>query len=300
MPQSIATKSNPIFNNLTVNNINGKVGNDLVTGPASAVNNDLCSFNITGKIIQDSGILATNLFLKDGSVTATGNFNMGTKEINNFAALRPQNTNLNIGNTTTMPASSNGTINIGDFTTSTGDSSVNIGLSNIARANSVAIGKETVAGVGATVIGYRSSCGTRADTIVIGRDNLSFGANGADIIGVNQSNSTSNSLLLGNGLYANIRASGAVCDLGTSAIPFQTLYSNASVAGTANSRLTNDIVSNTSTGVLNNIVSFVSDKVIEDSGITAASITGGPFLPLAGGTMNLGVTINANAGAITN
>ena len=62
----------------------------------------------------------------------------------------------------------------------------------------------------------------------------------------------------------------------------------------------NDIVSNTSTGTLNNIVSFVSNKVIKDSGITAASITGGPFLPLAGGTMVAASTINSNSGSITN
>lgn len=77
---------------------------------------------------------------------------MGTKEITNISAIRPVSSNLNIGNSTTMPVSSFGTINIGDFTTSTGDSSVNIGLQNIARSNSVAIGKETIAGTSATVI----------------------------------------------------------------------------------------------------------------------------------------------------
>ena len=46
-PQDIATTSSPTFNNITVNNINGKVANDLVTGPASATNNDVCSFNST-------------------------------------------------------------------------------------------------------------------------------------------------------------------------------------------------------------------------------------------------------------
>ena len=46
------------------------------------------SFNGTsGDIIKDSGIAQSNLFLKDGSVTATGNFNMGTKEITNISAI---------------------------------------------------------------------------------------------------------------------------------------------------------------------------------------------------------------------
>jgi hypothetical protein len=35
-PQPIATTSNPTFNDLTVNHINGKVANDLVTGPVSS------------------------------------------------------------------------------------------------------------------------------------------------------------------------------------------------------------------------------------------------------------------------
>jgi hypothetical protein len=78
-PQTIAPTSNPTFNNLTVSTINGKIGNDLVTGPASSTNNDVCSFNgTTGEVIQDSGISTSLLFLKDGSVTMTGNIDVGS------------------------------------------------------------------------------------------------------------------------------------------------------------------------------------------------------------------------------
>ena len=101
-----------------------------------------------------------------------------------------------------------------------------------------------------------------------------------------------------NGSYTNIRAN-STCDLGTSAIPYQTLYSNASIAGTINSRLTNDIVSNTSTGVTGNLPSFVSAKVIGDSGIVASTLTGGPFLKLDGTSSMLG-GINLNTNALTN
>ena len=38
--QPIATTSDPTFNNIIITNINGKVGNDLVTGQASSVTND--------------------------------------------------------------------------------------------------------------------------------------------------------------------------------------------------------------------------------------------------------------------
>ena len=66
------------------------------------------------------------------------------------------------------------------------------------------------------------------------------------------------------------------------------------LSGATNSRTADNIVSNTGTGVLDNIVSFTSDKVIKDSGITAASITGGPFLPLAGGTMSGNIGMSAH------
>ncbi len=300
LPQTIAPTSDPTFNNLTVNTINGKIGNDLVTGPASALADRLVSFDgTTGKIIKDSNILATDIFLRTGTVAMTGNINMNNNELQYVKAIRPNTASLVIGNTTTTPVSSNGTITIGDFTTSTGDNSICIGLQNIARPNSIAIGKETISGTSATIVGYRSSCGTNTDTIIVGHDNVSSGGANADIFGVNRTNSQANSLLLGNGSYVNIRAN-STCDLGTSAIPFQSMYSNASLIGTTNSRLVNDIVSNTSTGVAGNLPSFVSSKVIGDTGITAASITGGPFLPLAGGTMTASAIVNSNNGSITN
>ena len=205
LPQSIAPTSSPSFNNLTVNTINGKIGNNIVTGPASAISDRLVSFDgISGKIIKDSNILGSDIFLRTGTVAMTGNFNANNKDLINVKAIRPIDSNLNIGNSTTVPLGSIGTITIGDFATSTGDTSVSIGIQNIARANSIAIGKETISGIGSTVIGYKSSCGSRADTIVIGRENFSTGANGADIIGVGQTNIISNSLLLGNGSFAPV------------------------------------------------------------------------------------------------
>ena len=144
-PQDIATTSNPIFNNLTVSTINTKIANDLVTGPASAVTDRLASYNgITGKIIKDSLINTADVFLRTGTVAATGNFNINNNELQNVKAIRPFDTNINIGNTTTLSFGGTGQIVLGDFTTSTGSSNVCIGSQNIARNSGVAIGKETV------------------------------------------------------------------------------------------------------------------------------------------------------------
>ena len=63
------------------------------------------------------------------------------------------------------------------------------------------------------------------------------------------------------------------------------------VSGAINSRTADNIVSNTGTGTLNNLVSFVSDKVIKDSGISTSS---GPWLPLAGGTMTGNINMNTH------
>ena len=77
------------------------------------------------------------------------------------------------------------------------------------------------------------------DSVVAGHDNVSNGTS-ADIFGINRTNSTSNSLLLGNGSYTNIRAN-STCDLGTSSIPFQNIFSNSSLIGPVNSRTVDNI-----------------------------------------------------------
>ena len=66
---------------------------------------------------------------------STVDLDMNNHYISNFNSLRPLNTNVIIGNTTSLGVGSTGAIMIGDFTTSTGGNSVNIGLQNIARFN---------------------------------------------------------------------------------------------------------------------------------------------------------------------
>ena len=145
-------------------------------------------------------------------------------------------------------------------------------ISQHQRNLGVAIGKETICGVGGVSVGYRSQT-SQTDVIHIGRDNFS-NALGADIFGVNQTNSQANSLLLGNGSYTNIRAPGSVCDLGTSLIPLQDVYSNGSLVGTIDTRLTNNVVSNIGVSTSGNLASMsgITGKVITDSAIVAANV----------------------------
>ena len=146
LPQSIATTSSSSFNGISLTSINTvPVSNYIIT--PSTTNLNMNNYNISN-VTSLNGTLVSN-YLKTPS---TVDLDMNNHYISNFNSLRPYNTNLNIGNSTSMPVSSFGTIDIGDFTTSTGDASVCIGLQNIARAFSVAIGKEAVAETRATVI----------------------------------------------------------------------------------------------------------------------------------------------------
>ena len=125
LPQNIATTSSPTFNNITVNNINGKIANDLVTSSSSSTNNNLCVFDgTTGKIIQDSFIASDDVFLRNGSIPATGNFNINNNQIQNVKVLSFNDSNINIGNSTTLPLGGIGNIVFGDFLIVTANNSV--------------------------------------------------------------------------------------------------------------------------------------------------------------------------------
>jgi len=60
--------------------------------------------------------------------------------------------------------------------------------------------------------------------------------------------------------------------------------------------ISNEIVTNSGVSVDKNIASFfgASGILIQDSGISASSISGGPFLQLAGGTMAGDIDMNNN------
>ena len=74
-------------------------------------------------VVNLNGIPVSN-YLKTPS---TVDLDMNNHYISNFNSLRPIDTNVNIGNTTSLSAIGTGQMVIGDFTTSTGSNNVCIG-----------------------------------------------------------------------------------------------------------------------------------------------------------------------------
>jgi hypothetical protein len=132
------------------------------------------------------------------------------------------------------------------------------------------------------------------NTNVSGSANVCIGAGSsctgtrANAFGAGVSNTTANSLLID--AITNIRSNtNGTTDLGTTSRYFKDIYANGSLSGPIGTRLIDNIVSNDSTGATGNICTFLSDKVIQDSGVPISSVVG-PFLPTAGGTMTGGIT----------
>ena len=98
-------------------------------------------------------------------------------------------------------------------------------------------------------------------------------------MGYNVANTTANSILLD--ASANIRTDNSTCDLGVSTAKFKDIYASGNVIS-ATTRAIDNLITNSGTGTLDNICSFTSDKIIKDSGIATSTLSGGPFLPLAG------------------
>jgi len=266
-PQDIATTSSPTFNNLTLTSLNTiPISNYIITPSTSDL--DMNSHSISN-VVNLNGTAVSNYIV----TPATQDLNMNSHEINHLAAIRPLDTNLNIGNSTSLSVGGVGQIVVGDFGSSSASNCVCIGLQNVAAGNSVAIGKETAAGTRATVVGYRSTTNTQTDSVVLGHDNHS-NSTSADILGINLTNSTANSLLIGNTSYVNIRAANTTTDLGTSLVPFQNIYSNASLIGTTNSRTVDSVVSGPGSATSGHLVSFngTSGVVVQDSGIISANV----------------------------
>ncbi len=333
-PQPIATTSSPTFNsvNLTgsiIGTTKTSAANDIVTGPVSAVADDICSFNATtGKIIKDSGIAASTLVggpflpLAGGTMTVgTGSIDLNNNLLTHVSKITQPSTNDNItiGNNITQPGQANGgSIGIGDTVSIASGSIRNVAIgftsSNTGNAG-VAVGGLALAGDVGTAVGYTSSSGIRGSSlgvqsnssgnssVAIGDTAVSSGLNSV-AIGLSANNSTANSVLLGSTTVANIRPNdNNLCDLGTTANRFKDAYISTSLIGAVKTSAVDSIVTGPASATADDICSFnaTTGKIIKDSGIAASTLIGGPFLPLAGGTMTAGTgTINMNSSSLTN
>lgn len=292
--------------------------NNITSCATSGVSGNISTFTGTAKVLQDSGVLLSSL-LSSSTAAATylpltggtmfGNINLGTYGIGLGATANSgtcigngsncgNNASVALGNLAN--AAGFGAISIGNASVCSTNNSLALGLSaNNSAVGGVAIGRQCVnSGIDAISIGTNANC-SFPRAICIGTSSAAS-VTGAIALGYAANNSTANSLLVG--VTANIRSTVTTCDLGTAAVPFQSLYINSNVSGPTNSRSVDNIVSNTGTAVSGRVTTFLTDKVIQDSGTllsdlaTNASVlaAGAGYLAKAGGTMTGSINFGQN------
>ena len=185
-------------------------------------------------------------------------------------------------------ASGYGAISIGSASVCSTNNSLALGINaNNSAVGGIAFGRNTInSGIDAISIGTGANCSINGG-ICIG-SNSAASATNAIALGNSASNSVAGSLLVNSSI--NIRSGYTTCDLGTTTLPFQSLYLNSNVSGPTNSRSVDNIVSNTGTAIFGRVATFSSDKVVQDGGTlltdlaTNASVLA-TYLAKSGGTM---------------
>ncbi len=293
-----------------VTTLNTKIANDLVTGPASAVGDNLCSYNLaTGKVIKDSGISTASVtggpFLRlSGASTMLGNIDTGGFEVINTSAIRNTTTNIIYGAGATSLSLRN--IAIGNTATifSGSDDSIVIGSSgSSSNLYNVVVGNYAFATVpGCVVMGHLARANAGGASVVLGFGCLSA-ATQAHVLGASISNSTAGSLYISTSV--NIRSAYSTCDLGTSSERFASLFLNGSISGPSNSRTADNIVSDAGTGTTGRVPTYTGTKVIQDSGVLLSSLITGAtaaalYVPYTGATTTLAMGSQAVTGSGAN
>jgi hypothetical protein len=299
---------------ITVNSIIG--GNLVTNTTNLSTPGHLVSYSDSaGKVIVDSGVVASTLTggpflaLTGGVMTGsiTGVTQLGITNGSGSVIMGTSNTNgggLNsviIGPSAHTTGTTGEAVSIGDNSSADGFG-VAIGTNTVANGLAVTIGPNaTASGI---AIGYGSSSTTSSTNAAIGPFSVasgtvncsSFGtfatasgpnsnafgahttasADSSNAIGFTITNSIAHSTLIGDAAHVNIRPASLTCDLGTTLLPFQSLYLSGNITVAGNSILAANIVSNSGSGPIGNIPSFVSSKVIQDSAIAANTIVIGP------------------------
>lgn len=202
----------------------------------------------TGKLVHDSGIATSNLFLADGSVNMTGNLNANQHQITNVTRFTGDtNKNINFGNVTAGGGSNFLVCLFGASSSATDFNQINIGQSNTTSAQyDIALGNGiNASGFGSVnlgggdggitnpqnnsvALGNTITLGAGDNGICVGNQSGVGAVSNAIAIGVAAVNSTANSCLLGNTSIANIRPNNDLtCDLGTTSSRYNHLYAQS-------------------------------------------------------------------------
>lgn len=223
------------FNGSLIGPTNSRTVDNIVSNVGASVNNRVAVFSgTTGKLITDSGATLSQ-YLPLAGGTMSGNILMN----GNVIDVRALNNSLDNGQFWGMGASvlanQNNTA-IGRFVQVTSTDGIGFG-----RDMTISGQASTSIGQGCNNAGFASVAIGPFATVTNGQSHIAIGQNataGAALtnfciaIGQACTNTTGNSALIGDPAIANIRANSTVCDLGTSAAPFKTLYLNSGVEGT--------------------------------------------------------------------
>ncbi len=220
-----------------------------------------------------------------GFAPVSANVNMNSFSLTNLSTIISNGTSgISWGaGTVAGPA---GSIVIGDGSTMVSDGTI-LGPYSVANATQVTLiginNTTTGGGIQGIALGYGNAI-QALNGICIGTASIS-GAAYAHTFGTGITNSTANSLLIGNfsggGVdFVNIRpATNNTCDLGAAATNvFKDVYANGSLIGGTNSRTIDNIVSNSGASTSGNLASLsgTTGKIITDSTIAATSVVVGP------------------------
>lgn len=231
-------------------------GSGDVNGPASAVDSNLASYDgITGKLIKDSAIASSNVFLADGSVPMTGDINVDSNEIKGTYRYLFDETNVLLGDV--KSGSNRSAIVIGNGSgniTAAGVSNIFIGLNiaptltsgnsnvglgsgslNVLTSGSDNLCLGSAAGSGITSGGRNTLIGPSAGIgITSSSSNICIGYNSnvggigvidSVAIGENAIANNTGEVVFGSGQFIRIRAgTSSSCDLGSISESFKHIY----------------------------------------------------------------------------
>ena len=187
-PQPIATTSSPTFTNITINGnvagpVNTRTADNIISNTGIGAAGNIPKF-VSNKVIQDSNIAASNLFLADGTVNATGNFNLNSRELQNVSALRPYNTNIIVGTGASAIDGSNIVIGNSSSISNSGTCIV-IGNSDTLQNNCT---NGVLIGDSVTLTAF----GGMTDSVYLGSNIISQGGSRNVIVGKGSTNDTGN------------------------------------------------------------------------------------------------------------